>query len=253
MSEPITFYDMPHKGFEQASESENCWSPNNWKTRYALNIKGLKYKTEWLGFAAVEPKMKELGLGAHASGAIKYTVPTIYDPKTKKVVTESFEIAKYLDEAYPDTPRLVAPGTAGLQQAFLEKVAGPLIGAAFPIICFPVYEKCCMNEADEKLFRTTREAWFGGKKLEDIGPKGEALAEACKAFGGQLDGIAKIVAANGSSSVFIGGDAPSHCDTAVGAILTCVLRILGKDGELSKVILGHEWASKFLQAMSKWE
>ena len=197
--------------------------------------------------------MKELGLGPHATGAIKYTVPTIYDPKTKKVITESFEIAKYLDETYPDTPRLVAPGTAGLQRAFLERVAGPLIGSAFPIICFPVYEQCCMNEADEHLFRTTREAWFGGKKLEDIGPKGEALTEACKAYTGQIDGIAKLVAANGPNAIFIGGETPSHVDTTVAAILTCVLRICGKDGELSKVILEHEWASKFLQAMSKWE
>ncbi|KZV76636.1 hypothetical protein PENSPDRAFT_679986 [Peniophora sp. CONT] len=251
MSEAIIFYDMPRK-IESQAESDQCWSPNSWKTRFALNIKGLKYKTEWLGFAAVEPKMKELGLGPHATGAIKYTVPTIYDPKTKKVITESFAIAKYLDETYPNTPRLVAPGTAGLQLAFLERVAGPLLGAAFPSICFAVFQQCCMNEADERLFRTTREGWLG-KKLEEVAPTGEALTETSKAFGGQLDGIAKLVAANGPNAVFIGGDAPSHIDTTVGATLFCLLRINGKDGELSKVILGHEWASKFVKAMSKWE
>ncbi|KZV76635.1 hypothetical protein PENSPDRAFT_646077, partial [Peniophora sp. CONT] len=220
---------------------------------YALNIKGLKYNTEWLSFAAIEPKMKELGLGPHATGATKYTVPTIYDPKTKKVITESFAIAKYLDEAYPDTPRLVAPGTAGLHQAFLEKVAGPLLSTAFPIICFAAYDQCCMNEADEHLFRTTRESWFGGKKLEDIGPQGAALTETCKGISGQLDGIAKLVAANGPNAVFIGGDSPSHADTAVAATLICVLKLKGEDHELSKVISGHEWASNFLKAMSKWE
>ncbi|KZV76634.1 hypothetical protein PENSPDRAFT_747516 [Peniophora sp. CONT] len=252
MSELITFYDMPRKGSENRSESEQCWSPNNWKTRFALNIKGLRYKTEWLSFTAVEPKMKELGVGPQP-GPLKYTLPTIYDPKTKKVITESFAIATYLDEAYPETPRLVAPGAAGLHQAFLEKVAGPLLSAMFPLVCMSAYEQCCMNEADEHWFRTTRESWFGGKRLEDIGPKGEALTEACKGIGGQLDGIAKLVAANGMDAVFIGGDSPSHADTAIAATLLCALRLNGKDSEVSRVILGHKWAGNFIKAMSKWE
>ncbi|VDB92616.1 unnamed protein product [Peniophora sp. CBMAI 1063] len=252
MSEPITLYDISRKGFEQASESEKCWSMNTWKTRYALNLKGLKFKTKWLSFAAIEPKMKELGVAPHAT-TIKYTVPTIYDPKTKKVVTESFAIAKYLDETYPDTPRLVAPGTAVLHRTFLMRVVGPLLEATFPIICFPIYEQCCMDEADEKLFRTTREEWEG-MKLEDIAPKTEeALDEAYKTFERQLDGVAKLVAVGGAHSVFIGVDVPCQSDTALAATLTCVLRICGKEGELSKIILRHEWASKFMRAMSEWE
>lgn len=220
---------------------------------YALNIKGIPYKTEWLSFTEVEPKMKELGILPNSGYLMHYTVPTIYDPNTKRVVTESFAIAKYLEEAYPNTPRLVAPGTAGLQAAYAEKVVYPLLQTSFKIFCFPVYQKCCMNDADRKYVRETREKWHGGKALEDIAPKGEALTAACKAFGVQLDEVAKHVAATGSGVVFVGGDAPAHVDTAVAAILRCILKILGEDHELSKTILGHEWAAKHLQAMAKWE
>ena len=43
------------------------------------------------------------------AGEVKYTVPVIYDPATKRVIKDSFEIAKYLDEQYPDRPTLLPP------------------------------------------------------------------------------------------------------------------------------------------------
>ena len=68
-----------------------------------------------------------------------------------------------------------------------------------------------------------------------------------------LDVIAGHVAANGAGSVFVAGGAPSHVDTAIAAVLLSPVRILGKEHELCKEILGHEWAGKYIEAMSKWE
>lgn len=44
-----------------------------------------------------------------------YTLPIIYDPSTDRVVADSLEIAKYLDEQYPETPNVIPPGTDALQ------------------------------------------------------------------------------------------------------------------------------------------
>ena len=78
----------------------NPLSSFNYRTRYALNIKGLPYKTEWLCFSEIAPKMKELGLKQHPSSigatgiaSIGYTVPTIVDPDNGQVINESFAIA----------------------------------------------------------------------------------------------------------------------------------------------------------------
>ena len=196
--------------------------------------------------------MKELGILPSTSSLIPYTVPTIYDPNTRRIVTESFAIAKYLEEAYPDTPRLITSGTAGLQAAYMEKVVYPLLQATFRVFCFPVYEKCCMNDADRTYVRESREAWMG-KALEDIAPKGEELTAACKAIGAQLDDIAKHVVVNGPGSVFIGGEAPAHVDLAVAGILNCILKTCGVEHELSKTILENGWARKHLHALLKWE
>ena len=196
--------------------------------------------------------MKELGLAPNPTGSLEYTVPTIYDPKTKRVVTDSFAIAKYLDETYPDTPNLVPRGTAGLQEAYLEMVVSPLLNSTFPMYAYPVFEQCCMDEADREYVRKSREVWLG-KKLEDIALKGEAFDAACMSFHASLDAIAQHASANGTNSLFITGVAPSHVDTAVVSILACILKILGKEHELSKIVLEHSWASRYLQAMSKWE
>ena len=196
--------------------------------------------------------MKELGLAPQSNGPLQFTIPTIYDPNTRKTVTESFAIAKYLDEAYPATPRIVAPGSAGIQEAYLEKVILPLLFMIIPHIALSVFEQCCMDDADRAYVRSTREKWFG-QRFEDMAPKGEALVVACKSFEVALDAIATHVATNGTAASLIGGDSPCHVDTAVAPILSCVLKILGKEHELSRVILGHEWAKKYLEKMSAWE
>jgi glutathione S-transferase len=63
------------------------------------------------------------------------TIPAIYDPSTGRVVADSVKIAEYLDEQYPDTPKLFPAGTRALQAAYLSayRVALPAIWQfAFP-------------------------------------------------------------------------------------------------------------------------
>jgi hypothetical protein len=53
MSSQTILYDLP-------SKQGTAWSLNPWKTRLILNFKGIDYKTEWVEFPDVEPKMKSL-------------------------------------------------------------------------------------------------------------------------------------------------------------------------------------------------
>jgi glutathione S-transferase len=61
----------------------------------------------WIDYADVQPALKAIGAEPgthHADGSPRYTVPTIFDPNTNKFVTESLEIAKYLDQHYTERP-----------------------------------------------------------------------------------------------------------------------------------------------------
>lgn len=47
-------YDLPNPG------RNSCWSVNTWKTRAALNFKGIPYKTEWVEFPDIAPLLQSL-------------------------------------------------------------------------------------------------------------------------------------------------------------------------------------------------
>ncbi|VDB86229.1 unnamed protein product [Peniophora sp. CBMAI 1063] len=271
MSKPIILYDLARPG--ATSDSEQSWSgntlryartslsfthrtdnkPPSHRTRFALNIKGIPFCTEWVKFADVESKIKSLGLEPSHDGLLAYTVPTIVDPSTQRVITDSFAITKYLDETYPDTPTLIPAGTGALQSAFVDKVVRSIVLAAFASLVGPVYEAGCFDEADRAHYRKTREAWFGGKPLEDIIKMGdEGMESGCKAYSDGLSEMAKYAEQAGGEGVFLSGQGPWFADTAVAAALTFTLKACGREHPFSKAILEHEWANKLLAAFDKW-
>ena len=204
--------------------------------------------------AEVPAKMKALGLEPSQPGPISYTVPTIMDPLTQRVVNNSFAIAQYLDETYPDTPILIPHGTAALQLAFVDKAVTPLLYAAVPVLMRPVYDKGCLDEVDTAHYRKTREAWFGGKPLEEIMRTGEERLEAtCEAFRKGLDDIARYAKETGGNGIFIGQEGPWFADTAIAAALMFTIKMCGEEHALSKVILRHEWATMFRKAFAVYE
>ncbi|KAJ7483558.1 hypothetical protein FB451DRAFT_1234964 [Mycena latifolia] len=79
MTPPIVFYDIP------STLPNKCWSPNTWKTRYALNFKGIPYKTSWVEYPDIEPLSREVGAAPTRNkpdGRPHYTLPMIHDPST---------------------------------------------------------------------------------------------------------------------------------------------------------------------------
>lgn len=101
----------------------------NW-SRFSLNYKGLPYRTEWVEYADIESvslKHNATPTGKRPDGSDRYTLPMIYDPNTKRTVSESAAIATYLDDTYPDTPALFPAGTRALQLALIDTVLYPQI------------------------------------------------------------------------------------------------------------------------------
>jgi len=113
----LVFYDIPGK-----NPGAEAWSPSTWITRFTLKYKGLKDRTEWVEYPDIETVCKKIGAeptGTHPDGITpRYTVPVLYDPSTRVVISESGRIAEYLNETYPDTLILFPPGTRVLQAAF---------------------------------------------------------------------------------------------------------------------------------------
>lgn len=117
----ITFYDIP------CPPPVRTGSPNTWKTRLSLNYKGLPYKTEWVDFPDIRALYDKVGAKPHPgfTGEPYYSLPLIVDDTTGAVIGESLAIAKYLDDTYPDTPKIIPDAESGgleKQAAFVKEV-----------------------------------------------------------------------------------------------------------------------------------
>ncbi|KAG6824215.1 hypothetical protein H0H87_012263, partial [Tephrocybe sp. NHM501043] len=165
MIKPIEFYDISSKA------PGKSWSGTTWRIRYALAIKGLPFETTWVEYQDIARVSKDKGFPPTSEGAIQYTLPAIHDPNTSKSIADSIPIAEYLDSAYPDTPKLFAEGSKAKQVAFINALPGNLSSLwQFTI----AHSHGVLNDPEAAAyFRRTREAMFGGSKLEDVCPKGD--------------------------------------------------------------------------------
>ena len=134
----IVLYDLC------AGDSERRFSPHCWKARMALAHKGLAFETRPTPFT----KISEIG------GGFSPTVPVIDDGG--KLVRDSFDIALYLEEAYPDRPSLFAGEGGKAMSRFVESwamtsVHPPLMG----LIVKDIHDR--LGDADQIYFRESRE------------------------------------------------------------------------------------------------
>ncbi|KDR83248.1 hypothetical protein GALMADRAFT_89092 [Galerina marginata CBS 339.88] len=244
----IIFYDIP------SALPRNAWSPNTFKARYALNFKGIPYKTEWVEYPDIEPVAKKLGIPPTTKkldGSPHYTLPAIYDPSTKTYVSDSRLIVEYLEKEYPDTPSLFPHNTVGLQLAF-SHAFGPCLDALWEFI-LPV--QCLkLNPRSAEYFRRTREADFG-KTLEEVIPKGD---QAVIQWAKYKDGMGKVDAwytQNGGKGPFLMGETLSWADVVVVSWTIWVRIIFGEDSQQWKDLSswhGGRW-NTLVENLEKYE
>ncbi|MEQ8708011.1 MAG: glutathione S-transferase family protein [Rhodospirillales bacterium] len=130
------------------------FSPFCWRTDMAIRHKGLEAEHVAVGFA-----------DKRTLDFVDYKkVPVLVDGD--RTVTDSWDIAVYLDEFYADRPALMAgPEARGLAR-FVNHWTDTVINAALaPMIVADILDD--VTDLDEAHFRTTREARFGCR-LEDV-------------------------------------------------------------------------------------
>ncbi|KAL1744218.1 hypothetical protein HDZ31DRAFT_39113 [Schizophyllum fasciatum] len=248
MANEIVFYDIP-------SKSHGALSSNTWKIRYALNYKGLPFRTEWVEMPDIAEICQKIG--AAPTNPLDgpqppYTFPVIFDPSTGQVVSDSLAIAAYLDATYPDRPRILPPGTIALHHIFADtfgaKVSQPLIQA----VSMKAMETFTQRTAE--YVRRTREPVLGMSFEAFFTP--ERAAEAWKAVKQGLDWFAQAVAqqekATGKPSVYFVGDTPSFADFVVAGQLMFLRKVQKEGWEELRTLHDGRW-SKLVSALAAYE
>ncbi|KIM62333.1 hypothetical protein SCLCIDRAFT_1215203 [Scleroderma citrinum Foug A] len=161
---PLILYDIP----SNAEESPYC-SPNTAKPRYVLSYKGLPFEIDWVELPDIAPRMKELGARTteFLDGSNVYTLPVLRDPNTGALVTNSFDIAVYLDNTYPEKP-VFPKDTNGLicaiESAYINQI---LLAYKFLV----VRSVEVLRDRSAEFCVATREKYFN-QKFAEFSPEG---------------------------------------------------------------------------------
>jgi glutathione S-transferase len=189
---PIQLYDLA------AADPRILFSPYAWRIRMALLHKGLEFE--------VLPWRFSDRSATAASGHI--TVPVIRDGE--QWIGDSWEIAHYLDEQYPERPTLIA----GLQGEALARLVSAVcrtqvFPAAAPIVVYQVYT--ILDPESQIYFRESREKRFG-KSLEELHAS-ETTGRA--GLAAVLTPFEEVLGACN----YLSGDAPAYADYLLFGVL----------------------------------
>ena len=140
--------------YERLAADDRRPSPFCWRTRFALAHKGLTPEVVAIKFTEAE-RVAFSGQGK---------VPVLVDGE--RVVWDSWSIACYIEEAYPDRPSLFGgPGGRALARMVNHWVDVTLQGALAGIMVPSLY--AILDPDDQVYFRATRESRWG-RSLEQL-------------------------------------------------------------------------------------
>ncbi|KAF7422582.1 hypothetical protein PC9H_010738 [Pleurotus ostreatus] len=241
----ITFYDI-HANVDPVP----TMSPSTLRVRYALNLKGIAFKTVWVEFPDIEQVCKGLGVaptGKSRDGKPRYTLPAIKDVSTGIALSDGAEIIEYLDKAYPNTPTLLPRDTIALQLATYSALV-PRFLAIYPLYAARAVR--LFNPGTQRWWRETRAVLFG-KSLEEAEPRGEEKTKALNKFIADFGEVYQWMS-RGDGSFSTGDRTVSFVELTLAGMLNSLKIVFGEDSEEWQKIASWNNAS-WLPFLAKYE
>lgn len=182
------------KLYELAGQQDSYrFSPYCWRVRLALAHKNLEVETIPWRFTEKE------AIAVSGQGR----VPVLIDGD--RVVSDSWAIAEYLDETYPENPLFGSEEAKSLSYFIKNWDESALLRALGPVVLFNVFKH--LHPKDKAYFRESREAQIG-QSLEEFSADSEAKLEQ---FRKVLTPIRRVL----KHQPFIAGEAPNFADHIV--------------------------------------
>ncbi|MFY9760863.1 MAG: glutathione S-transferase family protein [Xanthobacteraceae bacterium] len=169
------------------------FSPYCWRIRLALAHKKLPIETIPWRFTEK----------AEIAPSGSKTVPVLVDGD--RWIADSWTIANYLEDAYPDSPSLFDGAAARRLTRHYSSLADALVSTIFPFIALDILER--IADKDREYFRTSREQRVG-KTLEAFVANRDAGLAGFRASLAPLRTTLK-------TQSFFGGDEPLYADYAL--------------------------------------
>ncbi len=221
MTRPVlTLYELA------GADAALRFSPHCWKSRMALAHKGLE--AECLPWRFTEKE--EIAFSGQG------LVPLLRDGDT--TVADSWRIAVYLEERYPDRRSLFGGDAARALTRFMNAWAdGSLAPLLAPVLVLDILAR--LDAKDRDYFRSTREARYG-RRLEEVCADREAHVATFRKALTPLRTLLK-------DQPFLAGEAPAYADYCVFGMFMwarCIseVQILAEDDAV------YAWRDRLLDA-----
>ncbi|KAG7086925.1 hypothetical protein E1B28_002841 [Marasmius oreades] len=198
-----------------------------------LNYKKLPYQIHQISPKDIRTKLKSFGILLSEDGGetqfTTYPILFIHDTTTNQVVFDSLDVAEYLDEAYPDTPRVIPRGTRVLQHAFSNNILSNMF-ALHPVLC-PQLKRHLSPEV------LAQQRKILGSKILDVELEPE---EAWRKVKASFEALGKAFGRQ-KGTFIMGEDSPTFADFTLVSFIWCVNVAYGEHSQEWDEVRG--WAS----------
>ncbi len=182
---PVVLYDLC------GADEQHRFSPYCWRAKMALAHKGIGAEERPTPFT----KIREM------VGGVSATVPVISDED--RTISDSWDIAVYLEEAYPDRPTLFGGEGGRAEAKFVESWVNTTVSAALGnLVVKDIHD--ILGPDDQVYFRESREKRFGAT-LESLH---EGREERVDIFRKTLQPVRQML----KSQPWFGGETPLFAD-----------------------------------------
>ena len=174
-------------------------SPYVWRAQYALAFKDLAFEGVPVGFIEIPDIL---------GGRFK-TVPVLEDGG--EAIVDSWAIADHLDRAHPQRLLFASPGERAMIRFFDSWFLREVSAKLFQLYVLDIHDH--LRPEDQAYFRSSREARFGGRTLEEVAAGRESRLPA-------LHDALQPLRATLAAQPWLGGEAPNYADyIALGGFL----------------------------------
>lgn len=206
--------------------------------RFILNYKRLRYRTVWVEFPDVESTLRSIGAppsAVRSDGRPIYTLPVIVDPTrnpmTPEIISNTNNIAEYLESTYPSRP-VFPPGSRAMQTLFVHYIQEVFVKPLLPIMVPLSHQR--LPERSQSHFRMNPSmAAPGFPHAPQTLPPGPQREQAWIAVSEQFDFLATILGKNtgdGGDGIVAMGQNVSYADFALCSVLIWIERMAPHDG-----------------------
>jgi glutathione S-transferase len=209
--------------YELKGRNDRRYSLFSWRTRMALAHKGLAFETQPVC-------MTDKAAIAFSGGK---TVPIVKDGEA--VVRDSWKIAEYLEDRYPDTPALLGgPVGRGVTQTFNVWVDRTLVLPMLAVIVADIHER--VEPADDRYFRESMEKVLKTTLEEARKQRAQAMSK--------LNRVLEPMQATLKRQPWIAGAQPAYADYILFSIFQWA-RVMSPEEVLEEGAL-REWRERVL-------